>query len=233
MPDRTLTDADVAAIRARAEAATPGPWATDANCDFVGSFATNQHICETAGHGAFAHDMIFIAACRKDIPALLSDRDALLAERDSWRRVAERLEREKLDALARAETAERQSVELRKLVSNRTKLAIANTERAVIAEARLAALTAERLAAGGREQAKPAPKSITDFMQEMDASVAAQLRELISFANKTPILTSLLYDINLLPEQIREQKHLVYMIAVIEHFRVAMEGTATGEAANG
>jgi hypothetical protein len=45
-------------------------------------------------------------------------------------------------------------------------------------------------------------------------------REAFSFINKTPILQSLLYDLNLLPEQLKEgTKEWDYMMATVLHFQ--------------
>jgi len=41
----------------------------------------------------------------------------------------------------------------------------------------------------------------------------------------TPVLTSLLYDINLLPEQVmtfKDRKSMAYLVAVVEHFSTAV-----------
>jgi hypothetical protein len=46
--------------------------------------------------------------------------------------------------------------------------------------------------------------------------------ELTKFINATPLVLSLLYDINLLPEQIDNARHWAYMVAVCEHMRAAL-----------
>jgi hypothetical protein len=40
--------------------------------------------------------------------------------------------------------------------------------------------------------------------------------------NSTPLTQSLLYDINLLPEQIKQAKHYAYMLSIVEHMRAAL-----------
>lgn len=42
---------------------------------------------------------------------------------------------------------------------------------------------------------------------------------------KRPLVQSLLYDINLLPEQITKKRHWFYMLAVLGHMDQAMGGT--------
>ena len=45
----------------------------------------------------------------------------------------------------------------------------------------------------------------------------------VKLINKTPILLSLLYDLNLLPEQVkRGTKYEFYMLTTVEHFVAAM-----------
>jgi hypothetical protein len=84
MEPKRLTDDELAAIRARAEAATPGRWNRpyDALIDMqlearlvVGNVAGYEiAICENRA------DAEFIAHARADIPALLAHADALAAE---------------------------------------------------------------------------------------------------------------------------------------------------------
>lgn len=45
---------------------------------------------------------------------------------------------------------------------------------------------------------------------------------LFKFINETPILQSLLYDINLLPEQIKDQVRWGYLVAVCSHYEMAV-----------
>lgn len=44
----------------------------------------------------------------------------------------------------------------------------------------------------------------------------AEIRKLV---NSTPLLQSLLYDLNLLPEQCTEPKHEFYLLSVVNHFQ--------------
>jgi hypothetical protein len=76
---------ELEAIRARAEAATPGPWRTGENVRsavFVGDPASPRHIatCGPASVGTPA-DAAFIAHARTDIPLLLAHLDAVRRER--------------------------------------------------------------------------------------------------------------------------------------------------------
>lgn len=45
---------------------------------------------------------------------------------------------------------------------------------------------------------------------------------------RKPLIQSLLYDINLLPEQITTGKHWFYMLSVIHHMKQAMEASRSG-----
>lgn len=71
-------------IRARVEAATPGPWklTDEAHAYYLGS----------AGYAQVGWlDALFIAHARTDIPALLAAVDAVLALADMWRERGEHL----------------------------------------------------------------------------------------------------------------------------------------------
>jgi hypothetical protein len=90
--DATGVEVDVAAIRAREAAATPGPWlAHDGNLDYdprpfwVISQETEQEDSVAEVHVGFREDAEFIAHARTDIPALLADRDRLAAELEQMR----------------------------------------------------------------------------------------------------------------------------------------------------
>ena len=109
MGSKALTAAEIAAIRARCEAATPGPWkggVLDKSADPVKSYRENlsyggenihvvvvpRHplardnhavMAAIAGNGPDSHDNSdFIAAARSDIPVLLDHIDALQAKLD-------------------------------------------------------------------------------------------------------------------------------------------------------
>jgi hypothetical protein len=85
-----MTDEELQAIRARAEAATPGPWTEGAGKVAGGETrelvigADNRTIIAMA-YGGFGHptpdctraDRAFIAAARTDVPALLAEVDRL------------------------------------------------------------------------------------------------------------------------------------------------------------
>lgn len=81
-----MTDEELKAIRARAEAASPGPWedrldgwtVRDAN---GGKVAATYRADGTAEQQV--NDQQFIAAARADVPALLAHADALRRERDA------------------------------------------------------------------------------------------------------------------------------------------------------
>ena len=78
-----LTDEQLAAIRARAEAATPGPWhvpgGDDGGADWVDK-ANGDMVCQCTSY----RNAPFIAHAREDIPALLAHIDGLQAEIDRW-----------------------------------------------------------------------------------------------------------------------------------------------------
>lgn len=88
----SVTELDVAAIRARADAATPGPWSRSRNWSVIGPShdwdktwpdgtiagqkAHDQRICYVAGPGEANNareDGDFIAAARTDVPALCDE----------------------------------------------------------------------------------------------------------------------------------------------------------------
>lgn len=99
-----LSDAQLAAIRERAEAATPEPWAVEWYDGYITGHVTSPHhdYCGnlvqrrdsvTAEPSMTAKDAAFIAAARTDIPALLAEVTRLRAG-------AKRAER--IEAAARA-----------------------------------------------------------------------------------------------------------------------------------
>lgn len=90
-----LTEGQIAAIKARAKAATPGPWSVkceileadecgNATAEMPYVSTNDKAICVLYGRGhddANAHeDAAFIAHAREDIPALLAEVERLLAE---------------------------------------------------------------------------------------------------------------------------------------------------------
>lgn len=81
-----MTDKDLQAIRARVEAASPGPWTVAEDIEAGGCVldATGRNIC-TAGLDGGApgprrdEDQTFIATARTDVPALLAEVERLKA----------------------------------------------------------------------------------------------------------------------------------------------------------
>lgn len=84
-----LTDEQLAAIRERADKATPGPWTSEheswAGPNAVLSTTFNGHAVAVCGEEAQPYpasvDAAFIAAARQDVPALLTEIERLKAER--------------------------------------------------------------------------------------------------------------------------------------------------------
>jgi hypothetical protein len=77
----------LAQIRARAEAATPGPWFSD-----IGNFMVWDETSEDSEAVAKEigdDDCVFIAHSREDVPFVLDLVDSLTAERDTLRAVVE------------------------------------------------------------------------------------------------------------------------------------------------
>ena len=74
-----LTEQEIAEIKARCEAATPGEWRTPPSFSGV---TTQKYgdICLAAGERNRIANMRFIYNAREDIPALLSDRAELIKE---------------------------------------------------------------------------------------------------------------------------------------------------------
>jgi hypothetical protein len=57
----------------------------------------------------------------------------------------------------------------------------------------------------------------------------SEAQRLLKFANETPLLQSLLYDINLMPEQLEEgSRQWGYMLSIAEHFERALAQQADG-----
>ena len=89
MTGERLSDADLAAIEERANAATPGPWFADD--EFIVSAASTQvSVGKVDGDlaGRPEHDVVFLAASREDVPRLVAD---LRAERAEVARLRDRL----------------------------------------------------------------------------------------------------------------------------------------------
>lgn len=101
------TQAEIEAIRERAEKATPGPWALWTGCSWrrFGSEATGKTVCEPCTYsdrdrhpdlefrngGQDGPDAIFLAGARTDVPTLLAAYDhlagvldELLAATEQW-----------------------------------------------------------------------------------------------------------------------------------------------------
>lgn len=73
-----------------------------------------------------------------------------------------------------------------------------------------------------QEQRSGVDELAEDFDQEQSRNALTDdARELL----KNPLIQSLLYDLNLLPEQITKYKHWYYMLAVIAHMGKAIEST--------
>lgn len=98
MAAERLTDADLAEIEARADAATPGPWRNDGGCRIwapvppkkVDWFPGKEEIVLTEGKQfeATGSDNALMAHSRTDVPRLLAEVRALRAEVDAAHRTA-------------------------------------------------------------------------------------------------------------------------------------------------
>lgn len=94
----TLTPKQLAAIRERADAATPGPWEIEDNLYQCVLRTPNRHrafarlYCGDTVHNIpnygtpkmMRADAAFIRAARDDVPALLAEVERLTHERDEW-----------------------------------------------------------------------------------------------------------------------------------------------------
>jgi hypothetical protein len=78
-----MRDEELAAIKTRADAATPGPWVTDLEGNV---YADGPAHPVTAVRGRFTEHLMqdarFIARAREDVPALLAEVERLRAELD-------------------------------------------------------------------------------------------------------------------------------------------------------
>ena len=77
----------------------------------------------------------------------------------------------------------------------------------------------------GCELCEPDPSSEKPERFEPDDATRAKVAQAI---DKHPLIASLLYDIDLLPEQIKDERRYGYMLAVIGHMKEAQ--SASGEA---
>lgn len=68
-----MTDEQLAAIRARCEAATPGPWDAHANIGYCGIMADGDKRPLLRADTCTFADGAFIAHAREDVPALLDE----------------------------------------------------------------------------------------------------------------------------------------------------------------
>lgn len=87
----TITTEELQAIRARAEAATEGPWMYDVTDNVMNSDAPNyKEMPVIAEDFPFKPDAEFIAASREDVPKLLAEVERLkswtaqIAEENTW-----------------------------------------------------------------------------------------------------------------------------------------------------
>lgn len=82
-----MTDEELAAIKARCAAATPGPWVADSGNEVsaeFGKFMVDLCLCYTPrcfDHPATAEDnSMFIAHARTDVPALVAEVERLRSD---------------------------------------------------------------------------------------------------------------------------------------------------------
>lgn len=87
-----LSPADLAAIRARANAASPGPWrALGSDRDILGPEGPVWTQVIVSTDVVFIEDAAFIAASRVDVPVLLDEVERLRAEIEAiYERIEER-----------------------------------------------------------------------------------------------------------------------------------------------
>ena len=104
---------DTSAIRARAEAATPGPWVVGVTWDECWEtpwpmFRLRDMVGPTEEEAS--RDAYFIVAARSDVPALLDENDALRAELAAEKARAERLAAAADNALMNAYPVSRNTI---------------------------------------------------------------------------------------------------------------------------
>lgn len=61
--------------------------------------------------------------------------------------------------------------------------------------------------------------NLTESVQEMPEDVKKQCDEMLSTINQDPILLSLLYDLDLLPEQISTKRDFGKLVSVVQHWK--------------
>ena len=86
-----ITETELDAIEARANAATPGPWEIF-NDDLDGHIIAGRYsICGGERHEGYVHaddlNIIFIAHARTDVPRLIAEVRQLIAEKETLRRL--------------------------------------------------------------------------------------------------------------------------------------------------
>ncbi|MFF9205102.1 hypothetical protein ACF1AE_25440 [Streptomyces sp. NPDC014986] len=158
MSETPMTPERLAGIAARAAAATPGPWCTDAWEIYQGAEympGLSMWIGETCRGTSTPEqdraDAAFVAAARTDVPALLADAARLRTERDRYRsawRMAYQRARGRGWAADRAGARARDAQEalqhmLFAVIAGQMALHVANRERQEL-RARVAELEAER-----------------------------------------------------------------------------------------
>jgi hypothetical protein len=140
-----MTTDDLAAIKARADAATPGPWAIDFGSVVASDGEDFVTPCYPDERGQLDAD--FIAHAREDVPALLARVRELEADRDDWQQAARVYAKSRDASDHRADKARARVTELE--AGERTLLAVveAVNDRATIAET-----VVSRLLAAERER---------------------------------------------------------------------------------
>lgn len=82
-----LTEEQLAAIKARAEAATPGPWQRFTPYG-IGVESGNGPVPLKVAWAAQENDAAFISAAREDVPALLEEVERLRKQLDGLKKIA-------------------------------------------------------------------------------------------------------------------------------------------------
>ena len=78
-----MTQAELDALKALADAATPGPWLTNGWYDGIRYsilFSANERFTETLAYNLNREDAAFIAATRAAVPALIAEVERLRAD---------------------------------------------------------------------------------------------------------------------------------------------------------
>lgn len=68
-----MTDEELDAIEARANAATPGPWTWETDYEEEGGYFLDGSDGEDVGWARSEPDIVFITAARVDVPALVAE----------------------------------------------------------------------------------------------------------------------------------------------------------------